>query len=89
MIIVSQDKNAIHNFDNILSLQIEPCDGCYDIYVYDALNDNTSLGEYKTEERAKEVLKEIVEKYREGISTCRMGEGEWAHCKNVYEMPEA
>lgn len=32
--------------------------------VYDAINDRSSIGEYKTEERAKEILKEIINKYR-------------------------
>lgn len=60
MIIISQDKKAIHNFDNIISIQVEEeSNGKYKIIVYDAINDNTSLGDYKTEERAKEVLNEI------------------------------
>ena len=56
MIIVSQDKKAIHNFDNILSLQVEGSD----VIVYDTINDGSSLGIYSSEERAKEVLQEIV-----------------------------
>lgn len=59
MIIISQDKKAIHNFDNIISIQVEESNGKYKIIVYDAINDNTSLGDYKTEKRAKEVLNEI------------------------------
>ena len=56
MIIVSQDKKSIHNFDNILSLQVERSD----VIVYDTINDGSSLGIYSSEERAKEVLQEIV-----------------------------
>lgn len=60
MIVVSQDKKAIHNFDNVLSLQIEPTLKEYSIKVYDVINDGSSLGVYSTEERAKEVLQEII-----------------------------
>ncbi len=47
---------------------------------------NIMLGLYKTEERAKEVLQEIVENYRKNIihgsSSC------FGSTKVVYEMPE-
>ena len=64
MIIISQDEKAIHNFNNIISIQVEERAGKYEIITYDAINDNTSLGSYKTEERAKEVLKSIVAIYQ-------------------------
>lgn len=60
MIIVGQDEKAIYNFNNIISIQVEERDGKYEIITYDAINDNTSLGVYKTEERAKEVLGNII-----------------------------
>ena len=63
MIIISQDEKAIHNFDNIISIQVEEGNGNYKIIVYDEINDNTSLGSYKTEERAKDVLQEIIISY--------------------------
>ena len=63
MIIVSQDKKAIYNFDNISSIQIEECNGTYNLIVYDQINDRDSLGEYKSKERAREVLGEIIEAY--------------------------
>ena len=63
MLILSQDKKAIHNFDNIISIQVEKSNGKYEIIVYDAINDNTSLGRYDTEERAKDVLQEIIISY--------------------------
>ncbi|MBS5722190.1 MAG: hypothetical protein KHW50_07435 [Clostridium sp.] len=63
MIIVSQDKKAIHNFDNVLSLQIVPTLKEYSIEVCDAINDGSSLGIYSSEERAKEVLQEIIKRY--------------------------
>lgn len=61
MIIVSQDKKAIHNFDNVLSLQIVPILKEYSIEVCDAINDGSSLGIYSSEERAKEVLQVLIE----------------------------
>lgn len=64
MIIVSQDKKAIYNFDNILSVQIEKSNGTYKLIVYDQINDRDSLGEYKTEARAKETLEYIIDMYK-------------------------
>ena len=65
MIIVSQDKKAIYNFDNISSIQIEGCNGTYNLIVYDQINDRDSLGTYETEERAIQVLGEIIEFYED------------------------
>lgn len=89
MIIVSQDKKAIHNFDNVLSLQIEPTLKEYSIEVYDAINDGSSLGIYSSEERAKEVLQEITEKICESSNIKMDIEG--INCevsKQIYYMPE-
>lgn len=69
MIIVSQDKKRIINFNNIMSIDIIDAEkdgwlisaafliGIDDIY--------RELGYYKTEKRAQEVLQEIVSKYRQ------------------------
>lgn len=89
MIIVSQDKKAIHNFDNVLSLQIVPTLKEYSIEVCDAINDGSSLGIYSSEERAKEVLREITEKICE-VSNIKMNI-EGINCevsKQIYYMPE-
>lgn len=64
MIIVSQDKDIIANFDNIESVDIvADLDGTgevpYKIY-YETSSKREELGKYQTEERAKEVLQEIV-----------------------------
>lgn len=90
MIIVSQDKNSIINFDNILQLYIsryiEETITEYCIRYEDCNNSYEEIGAYKTEERAKEVLQEIVENYRKNIihgsSSC------FGSTKVVYEMPE-
>lgn len=82
MIIVSQDKKAIHNFDNILSLQVEGSD----VIVYDTINDGSSIGTYSTEERAKEVLQEIVSKYKTTLYNSKTNETV-VNVPKVYEMP--
>ncbi len=71
MIIVSQDKSKIVNFEQVASLYIDSWSNeefatepnCFCIKAEKA-SDNLIcmfLGEYKTEERAKEVLEEIIE----------------------------
>lgn len=73
MIIVSQDKMEIFNFDEIFRLYVDNWSNeefatepnCFCIKA-EKSSDNmicAFLGEYKTEERAKEVLKEIVKEY--------------------------
>lgn len=71
MIIVSQDKDEIINFDNISSIVIN--DAWDDkpgqvIIATDVRGNKHTLGYYKSEERAKEVLDWIV--------TCYTGDGE-------------
>ena len=61
MIIVSQDKTKMVNFDNLIQIYItqdeEETANFIRYESVDSLYDD--LGEYKTEERAKEVLQEI------------------------------
>lgn len=66
MIIVSQDKDKIFNFNNLTQLYITSMtiyeEGTeYEIRceTVDSLYD--TIGTYKTEERAKEVLQEIIQ----------------------------
>ena len=65
MIIVSQDKTKIINFDNMTRVYITFDEGddvvCIRIETVDSLYED--LGYYKTEGRAKEVLQEIVKTY--------------------------
>ena len=68
MIIVNQDKDNIINFDNVDNIDIvansnrigeeEPYTICYETSTR-----REGLGIYKTEERAKEVLQEIIKAY--------------------------
>lgn len=59
MIIVSQDKTEIINFNKIDNIYVS---GKF-ISLNFGLNDNEVIGQYETEERAKKVLKEITECY--------------------------
>lgn len=62
MIIISQDKNAIVNFDNVSEIRVK-YDGTIVTFdnTYDPRDDCSDiLGKYETEERAKEVLQEII-----------------------------
>lgn len=59
MIIVSQDKKSIYNFDNAKSIDILE----NEIYITDNIlaDEGVLIGVYETEERAQEVLEEIIE----------------------------
>lgn len=68
MIIVSQDKDTIVNFDNVEILGIgnllEDDDGKFKMLANTISDSQYILGKYDTEERAKKVLKEIIGKYK-------------------------
>lgn len=73
MIIVSQDKKAIINFNNVNEIRVTKTNT---IIMFDNTyrsSDDCSdiLGTYKNEERAKEVLQEIIEKYEDCSSFYR------------------
>lgn len=84
MIIVYQDKTGIINFDKVQNIYVS---GRF-ISLYFELNNNKVIGTYKTEERAKEVLKEILEAYKNCnyYSLSQMGKG--FVINDYYEMPE-
>ena len=65
MIIVSQDKGKIINFDNMTRVYITFYEGDDDVCIRTETVDSLfeDLGYYKTEGRAKEVLQEIVKTY--------------------------
>lgn len=91
MIIVSQNRDEIVNFDKVDSIWI-----CSDeegrITIEATADTNATLGYYKTEERAKEVLQEIKEQYIDSqvayMEATRMGRGIDVPDCFVYEMPE-
>lgn len=88
MLILSQDQSFILNFDNIESIEIgnfEENRGRGIIYARLTSNYFYTIGEYNTIERAKEVLQDIIEKYKE--ENYAMIES-MAKAQLVYEMPE-
>lgn len=88
MIIVSQNKKNIYNFDNVKSIDILE----NEIYISDdILSDmGTCIAHYKTEERAKEVLQEIMNKYKEVKMICDINNKKYevVDRPKVYEMPK-
>ncbi len=91
MIIVSQDKNKIVNFDNIAHIFISKDSDKHYLIEYGKMNGSSELlGIYATEERAKEVLQEIVSKYREYVTISNLSGNDIRGIYNVtkvYEMP--
>jgi len=96
MIIVSQDKEEIINLDNIQRLFID-ADYISTVIYAECIEDDISIGTYKTEERAKEVLQEIAQKYSsylklEGGPAILQGQMDIQpnifNIPKVFEMPE-
>ena len=89
MIIVSQDKGKIINFDNMTQVYItfdEDDDYvCIRTETVDSLYED--LGYYKTEARAKEVLQEIISKYKTTLYNSKTNETV-VNIPKVFEMPK-
>lgn len=88
MIIVSQDKCAIVNLDNIKTIELDRETDFKSIIIFRETNEVKTgvcglfIGHYATRERAKEVLQEIVDMHK--FNRC-----EAVGQKNaVYRMPE-
>ena len=91
MIIVSQDKKRIVNFDNLTQVYITHCEEDntgYFIRVETVDSLYEDLGEYVTEERAREVLEEIIKAYRDYRTAECDGYTNVLQETAVYEMPE-
>ena len=81
MIIISQDKETIINFENITRISIiPPVENGYKYSI--ATNGCLDLGYYKTKEKTKEVLREIIDTYK--FNFCNAVGQKQA----VYKMPE-
>ena len=88
MIIVSQDRKKIFNFDNISIIHIMDNNKIW----VDTEKTCNNLGTYATEERAKEVLLLLTENYK----SYKEAEAEANYCGDdymlentvVYEMPK-
>lgn len=82
MVIVSQERNMT---TECLELEIIERNIGFAIYSYGLTED---IGIYKTEERAKEVLEEITEKY-ENIELAKYDRTSFATRDNfIYRMPK-
>lgn len=88
MIIVSQDKTIIINFNNVSAIAIDDNNTKKQIHVRCNNDDDVIIGEYATEERTKEVLEKIIIKYKQGETSCMLDNDEWVNYKTVYEMPK-
>ena len=88
MLIVNQDRDKIVNFGNLTQVYItqdEEKIACFIRFeTVDSLYDD--LGEYKTEERAKEVLQEIISKYKTTLYNSKTNETV-VNIPKVFEMP--
>lgn len=91
MIIVSQNKDKIVNFDNIITICIdEPFENIDNEFEIVIETDGMTVrsGRYATEERAKEVLQEIIKVYRNyRIAKCDVYMNVLEESA-VFEMPE-
>lgn len=98
MIIVSQDKTKAINFKRLNYIQVSKVDENKSIIEINHSDCNyLIIAEYKTEERAKEVLAEIVQKYSSylklnGGPAILQGQMDIQpnifNIPKVYEMPE-
>ena len=87
MLILSQNKISITNFDNSTTIEIkETKDNEYVIKAYLTNTREIYLAVYDTEERAKEVLQEIIKNYK--INDLIQSDSVTIRNKVVYEMPE-
>ncbi len=95
MIIVSQDRDLIISFDNVTVIGIAQ-NNSKEIDSITVDKEEQYLGEYKTEERAKEVLQEIYKNYADFELIRCIDDNFQQHLivgnKNkyfdIYEMPE-
>lgn len=84
MIIVSQDKETIINFDKVTEIAQE--DGEIGVS-NDLYSDNFQvIGIYETEERAKEIIQEIAQRYN-NWENLKVGQP-IGICSPRYVMPE-
>ena len=88
MIIVSQDKTEIVNFNNIVRLSVSlNTSGQFLIEAHNFCDDfETVIGLYETEKRAKEVLQEIIDR-NTNWENLKAGQPSGI-CSPKYEMPE-
>ena len=94
MIIISQNEKLIINNNNITLIYIEFVEYekiKYRLTAEMVTSSEIILGEYKTEERSKEILQEIVRKYKLGTNKIKIKTSRGAEIVErniIYEMPK-
>ena len=89
MIIVSQDKRHSWNYENLEEIYVpEEVMEEWCIKVTTLRGDTYVIGYYKTEERAKEILQKIIQKYESTQSKLGNTYISLEKYDFVYEMPE-
>lgn len=93
MIIVSQDKDCIVNFDNIVSIGMEDFSDSspWQRITAETLGTAVVLGDYKTEERAKEVIQEIIKEYSSYLELkggSALTKGQMDIQPNIFNIPK-
>lgn len=84
MLIRSQDKRMIVNFDNICTVSAFPERDSEDIYVEDG-TDSLMVGRYSTKEKAMKVLDMIQEAYCKFMSV--KNDDAWDGKESVFYIP--
>lgn len=94
MIIISQDKKELINFDNVINITITDCEEEGFLisagFIVGRDDNYRDLGYYKTQDRAMEVLQGIRFKYAE-YATMQNGIGNVSVAiilPRIYEMPK-
>ena len=85
MLIRSQDKRMIVNFDNICTISAFPEKDSEDIYVEDGTG-SLMVGRYSTKTKAMKVLDMIQEAYCKFMSV--KNDDAWNGKESVFYMPE-
>lgn len=85
MLIRSQDKRMIVNFDNICTVSAFPEKDSEDVYVEDGTG-SLMVGRYSTKEKAMKVLDMIQEAYCKFMSV--KNDDAWSGKESVFYMPE-
>ena len=98
MLILSQDRRTIVNLDNMKTIELDRITDFKAIIIFRETNEvetgvcDLFIGHYDTEERAKEVLKDILLRYK-AIELCKYKSSDelgytLGDYTPIYEMPE-
>lgn len=94
MLLVSQEKDGIINLDNILVIRLSTdfeTNKKTLIYVDCIGDEHFGIGKYDTEERAKEVLQEIVKEYSSYLELkggAALVQGDMDIQPNIFNIPK-